>query len=201
MTKLIAQGAEAHIFKKKGLLVKERRVKGYRLPELDIKLRTQRTRKEAKLLEKASSIINVPKIRGVTQDTLFLEEIKGKKIADIIDKSKEATKICKEIGRALAKLHDRDIIHGDLTTSNMIYNPAIKKLSIIDFGLGYNSSRIEDKAVDIHVFREALEARHPKKATHCYNAFKGGYSSSKNASLVMKQVEKVEMRGRYKTQY
>lgn len=201
MKNLIAQGAEAHIFKGKGEIIKERRVKKYRLSELDTKLRIQRTRKEAKLLEKASRVVKVPKLTSTTRDTLIMEEIKGKTLAKSLDKIKKARQICKEVGRMLAKLHDEGIIHGDLTTSNLIYNTTTKKITFIDFGLGFQSSRIEDKAVDIHVFREALEARHPKKSTICYEAFKGGYSSSKNASLVMKRVEKVEKRGRYKAHY
>ncbi len=201
MNKLIAQGAEAHILKRGKEIVKERRVKKYRLPELDTKLRMQRTRREAKLLERAGKIINAPKVTNSTHDTLVMEEIKGKTLAESLDKIKETRKVCKEAGRIIARLHDENIIHGDLTTSNMIYNPVKKKITIIDFGLGFQSSRIEDKAVDIHVFKEALGARHPEKATICYEAFKGGYSSSKNAHHVMKQVEKVEKRGRYKEHY
>ena len=60
--KLIAQGAEAKIFKKKDSVLKDRIKKSYRLPQIDIKLRKSRTRSEAKILRKASGIINVPKV-------------------------------------------------------------------------------------------------------------------------------------------
>ena len=62
------------------------------------------------------------------------------------------------IGESVARIHQKDIIHGDLTTSNMIFKN--EKVFFIDFGLGYISRKIEDKAVDIHLLKQALEAKH-----------------------------------------
>ena len=104
------------------------------------------------------------------------------------------------IGKNIAKLHDADIIHGDLTTSNMILSGK-EVVYFIDFGLGFISKKIEDKAVDLHLLKQALEAKH---FTHWETLFKeviNGYSSSKDSKLVLKQLEKVEKRGRYKEQY
>lgn len=203
MTNIIARGAEAVILKEKNTIIKKRIPKGYRYPALDNKLRSQRTRAEAKLLEKASRIISAPKL--ITTDeitkTLQIENIAGKKLADNLDKLKNLKQIAGQIGSSIAKLHDANIIHGDLTTSNMIYNEKNKKLYVIDFGLGFHSTRIEDKAVDLHVLKEALEARHPKIWEKTWSYIIKGYSKSKHSPLVLKQLEKVERRGRYKEQY
>ncbi|MEK6858713.1 MAG: KEOPS complex kinase/ATPase Bud32 [Nanoarchaeota archaeon] len=203
MNKIIARGAEAVIEKKGKTVIKKRIVKGYRHPELDEKLRKQRTRAEAKLIERASTLIPVAKIKRVDEQEkeLELEYIAGKKLAENFDKLKNKRVIAKKVGASTAKLHDNHIVHGDLTTSNMIYNPQTGETHIIDFGLGFISQKVEDKAVDVHVFKEALEAKHPKNHDLLYKAFVAGYKTSKNASLVLKQLEKVEKRGRYKAQY
>ena len=198
--KLIAQGAEASIFEEKNLVIKKRIPKKYRIKQLDDKLRKQRTRTESKLLEKASKIINVPKLLKTSVDTLILEKIKGKKLASNLEKLNYQS-ICKQIGTSLAKLHDNDLIHGDLTTSNMIYNDKNKKIYFIDFGLGFHSSRIEDKAVDLHLIKEALEAKHPTIYEKAFKAILEGYKSSKNYKETITRLQKVETRGRYKAQY
>jgi len=90
--------------------------------------------------------------------------IPGKKLSEHLDilPTKTANKVCKQIGISIAKLHDNDIIHGDLTTSNMILDSK-ENLWFIDFGLGFFSYKIEDKAVDLHLIHHALEAKHYKK--------------------------------------
>lgn len=200
---IIARGAEAVIERHGLTVIKKRVAKGYRYPELDEKLRKLRTRSEAKLLEKAQSLISVPRLITLNEikKTLELEYIKGEKLADNLEKIKEKVRIYAQIGASIAKLHDAGIIHGDLTTSNMIYNLKDKKMYLIDFGLGYHSSRIEDKAVDLHVLEEALTARHPTIAEKAWKTIIKNYQHSTNALLVIKQLKKVEKRGRYKTQY
>ncbi|MCX6749274.1 MAG: hypothetical protein NTW17_00830 [Candidatus Pacearchaeota archaeon] len=123
--KILQQGAEAVILLKNKGIIKRRIKKSYRLSEIDEEIRKLRTRSEAKLLEKASKIIDIPKISKVDEKTkeISMEFIDGKKLSDNLDsfpleKQKE---ICQALGKSIAKLHDADIIHGDLTTSNMIY--------------------------------------------------------------------------------
>ena len=53
----------------------------------------------------------------------------------------------KEAGRMVGHLHNAGIVHGDLTTSNMIIKN--DRCYLIDFGLGYNSTEIEARGVDI----------------------------------------------------
>lgn len=65
-----------------------------------------------------------------------------------------------KIGRAVAKLHDGGMIHGDLTTSNMIVREADEALVLIDFGLATIATLPEDKAVDLYVLERAITSAH-----------------------------------------
>ena len=202
MEKIIAKGAEALIIRKNSSILKDRIKKSYRLQILDNKLRRQRTKKEARLLQKSSSLIPVPKLLKPLKEDSFsleLEFIKGKKLSDFLDALSNSTEICTSIGKNIAKLHDIGIIHGDLTTSNMILSK--DKVYFIDFGLGFESHETEHKAVDLHVLKEALDARHFENAKKFWLSILEGYKSSKFSLSVLKRLEKVSSRGRYKMQY
>ena len=200
--KIIGRGAEALLIHQDGKLIKRRIPKGYRHPDLDKKIRTRRTRSEAKLLEKVSKILNVPKILSVNEKNaeIDMEFIKGKKLSENLDKMplNKQIKLCYQLGESVAELHDNDIIHGDLTTSNMILKD--KKIYFIDFGLGFHSSRIEDKAVDLHLLRQALESKHFKNWSDLFEAVIQGYKKLGDESVLL-QLKKVESRGRYKSQH
>jgi TP53 regulating kinase and related kinases len=197
MEKIITRGAEAIIILKNKNIIKKRQEKRYRFHILDEKIRRQRTKKEAKLLEKANEIIPVPKILKLGTYYIELERIRGEKLSIELDKLKDSLKVCKQIGVNIAKLHDKNIIHGDLTTSNMIYSK--NKLYFIDFGLGFESNRIEDKAVDLHLIKEAFKARHFNKSEIYFNKILEGYEISKSFSEIIKKIENIEKRGRYKS--
>ena len=201
--KIIQQGAEAIIIKRGNDIIKRRIPKTYRLPILDEKLRKQRTKKEAKLLQKASAIIPIPKIIKINEKDkeIEMEFIKGKKLSEHLDSLKNKVQISKTIGKQIALLHDNDIIHGDLTTSNIILSDKDKKLYFIDFGLGFSSNKIEDKAVDLHLIKQALEAKHFKYFKSLTQAVLDGYSISKTSKETLARLKKVESRGRYKEQY
>ncbi len=243
--KTLYQGAEAKIILSGSSVIKDRIPKSYRLPELDEKIRKQRTRSETKLLNKASDIINSPKplinkswgvdnsaFNGATRITMPF--IDGKKLSEHLDNFplNKQKQICRQIGESVAKLHDADIIHGDLTTSNMILvegkNTALQKdylkvnrlkskrkimtksdleqhqsvskanVYFIDFGLGFHSRKLEDKAVDIHLLKQALEAKHFKHWEMLFNEFLKGYKKLKDAEKVLERLKAVEKRGRYK---
>lgn len=201
--KILQIGAEAIIIKKDSQIIKKRLKKSYRIPEIDERIRKKRTRSEGKILEKASKVISVPKIRKIDEKNkeIIMDFINEKRLSDYFDllPIEKQKKICKEIGKNVGKLHDNDIIHGDLTTSNMILHK--NKIFFIDFGLGFISHKIEDKAVDLHLFKEALEAKHFNNWKILYEEFLVGYKISKNSKKVIEQLKKVEKRGRYKQQY
>lgn len=201
--KIIQQGAEAIILLKKGEIIKKRAKKSYRISEIDDRIRKFRTRSEAKLLTKASRIINIPKIRMINEITkeIIMEFIDGKKLSEHLDNFslKKQKEICRLLGESVAKLHDSDIIHGDLTTSNMILRN--NKIYLIDFGLGFNSHKFEDKAVDIHLLRQALEAKHFKNWEILFEEVLKSYSKSRDSKIVLERLKAVEKRGRYKEKY
>jgi len=200
--KVIARGAEAIITLKNNIVTKNRIEKSYRYPDLDKKIRKLRTRSESKILQKASKIVNVPKVINVDEKNtkIELEYIEGKRLSEYLEKT-NYKKMSEKIGKGLAKLHDNNIIHGDLTTSNLILNEKKNKVYFIDFGLGFHSPRIEDKAVDLHLIKQALEAKHPTIHEGAFKSVIEGYQKSKSAKRTIEQLEKVEKRGRYKSQY
>ena len=202
MKQIIQQGAEATISLDKDVITKDRVKKSYRLSILDQRLRKQRTKKESKILEKASTLIPVPKlIKTDDKEKIEMQFIEGKKLSEHLDSLKNAEEIYKLIGENIAILHDNNIIHGDLTTSNMIYSTKENKLYFIDFGLSFESNKAEDKAVDLHLIKQALEAKHFSKFELFFKAVLEGYKLSKNFKETIKRLKSVEKRGRYKQAY
>src|SRR3989344_3393516 len=192
--KILKQGAESVILLDKNKIIKHRIKKSYRIKEIDDKIRKSRTKSEAKLLEKAS--INAPKVLNVDDKEMKIEMeyINGDLLKNIFDdlKEKERLELCKTLGEEISKLHSRDIIHGDLTTSNLILKD--NKIYFIDFGLGFFSSKLEDKAVDLRLLKQALESKHYRSFPESYNEILKHYKHKD----VLKRLEKVESRGRYK---
>lgn len=197
--KIIKQGAEAILYIDKENMVKERIKKNYRLTEIDDKLRRFRTKRESRLLDKAN-MIKVPKVLNVDEENfkITMEFIEGQLLKDCLDifNKNKRIKICTTIGREIGKLHDCSVIHGDLTTSNMILKN--DEVYFIDFGLGFISNKIEDKAVDLHLLKQAFESKHYKTAEVDFNAVLEGYKKSKDYKKVVERLKKVEERGRYK---
>lgn len=195
--KKIAQGAEAKLYLTDSKIIKDRFEKNYRIKEIDKKLRKSRTKKESKILEKLTEI-NFPAPKLIETDKkekIVMEYIKGPKIRDILEE-RNYKKLSAEIGKKLAILHNNNLIHGDLTTSNMIL---AKEIYFIDFGLSYSSHKIEDKAVDLHLLKQALESKHYKVWEKCFkSAVKAYKKESNDTKEVFKRLEKVEKRGRYK---
>lgn len=203
MEKVIGTGAEAVLIHQDGKLIKRRIKKSYRIEELDEKLRKQRTKKESKLLEKASKLIPVPRLIKTDEKNkeIDMEFLEGKKLSEHLDSLNNAEEICMEVGKNIALLHDADIIHGDLTTSNMIYQEKENKVYFIDFGLGFESKKIEDKAVDLHLIKQALEAKHFANYEKFFQAILKGYKTSKHHEATLARLKAVEKRGRYKGDY
>ena len=192
--KILKQGAESIIRLNNNKIIKDRIKKSYRIEEIDSKIRKFRTKREAKLL--ATANINVPKVLNIDDENMKIEMqyLKGDLLKDVFDKlkTKERLALCKQLGEEISNLHSQDIIHGDLTTSNLILKD--KKLYFIDFGLGFFSKKIEDKAVDLHLLKQALESKHHKTFTSSYKQILKSYQNKE----VIKRLEKVESRGRYK---
>jgi Kae1-associated kinase Bud32 len=197
---LIAKGAEANLYLEDGNLIKHRIKKDYRAVELDLRLRKSRTQREAKLLKNASRAgVPVPRVHGVDlgDKKIVMEFIEGKLAKDMIPLlgDEGVGKIAERIGRMIAKLHSYNIIHNDLTTSNMLLKD--DELFLIDFGLGVTSTRMEDKAMDLVVLKKSLKAAHTDKYDLIWNYLLRGYKTSKDYNGILKRIAIIEKRARY----
>ncbi len=201
---LISKGAEASLFlllfeSGQKIVAKIRFPKGYRHKEIDSMLRRQRAKREAKIVEKLNSHgFNVPKLIYLDSrnSAIFFSYLDGEKLSECLE-SLDYNKLSKKIGAFVFDIHKKGIIHADLTTSNMIYNKNSNELFFIDFGLSFYSEKEEDKAVDLHLLRQALESRHYKIYEQCFNIVKGAYPDAK----ALKRLEAVELRGRNKAKH
>jgi len=193
----IDRGAEATIFSDNNVIIKERLEKGYRLKEIDEKLRKFRTRREAKVLDKLKELnFPAPRLLDMNDNLMQIrmEMVNGNKLRDVLYQNPVA--LSEEIGKKIGILHNNNIIHGDLTTSNMILE---KEIKFIDFGLSFFSNKEEDKAVDLHLLRQALESKHYNIWEKCFEAAIEGYkATNKQADLVINRLKQVESRGRNK---
>jgi len=195
--KLLSQGAEAKIYElDKDTLIKDRVKKNYRIAEIDEMLRKSRTKAEVSLLKKASSIgVSVPSIKKVEKYSFEMDYIKGAVLRDYLENVKEGElkRIFSIVGKQINILHAHNIIHGDLTTSNMIVKDNL--VYFIDFSLGEVSDKIEDKAVDLHLIKQALIAKHNKIWEKAFNIILKEYHDSR----VIERLKSVELRGRKKS--
>ncbi|KAJ0054443.1 hypothetical protein Pint_03271 [Pistacia integerrima] len=171
---LIKQGAEARVFEStfvgRRSIVKERFSKKYRHPSLDSKLTLKRLNAESRCMTKARRLgVSTPVLYAVdpVQHTLTFEYVEGPSVKDVFLEfglhgivEERLDDIAVQIGVAIAKLHDGGLIHGDLTTSNMLIRNGTNQLVLIDFGLSFTSTLPEDKAVDLYVLERALVSMH-----------------------------------------
>jgi Kae1-associated kinase Bud32 len=200
--KLIAQGAEAKLFRDGNQLIKDRVSKGYRIEFLDKKLRKRRSKKEAKILAKLGELGLSPKLIEHEDHKITMEYIDGVTLRDYINQ-KNYKDLMKELAEKIAIIHNNGIIHGDLTTSNFVLkgkrNIKKNRIFFIDFGLTFESSQIEHKAVDLHLLRQALESKHYELWEDAYKIFLSVYEKKcKEGKEIIKRLENVEKRGRYK---
>ena len=190
---LIAKGAESNIVKSSYLgekaVLKDRIPKGYRIAEIDDKIRKARTKEEAKLLSDAKRAgVKTPVLYDVNlkDKSILMEEIDGVMVKDIINED-----LAFRIGEEIAKLHGADIIHGDITTSNIMLQD--DNLVFIDFGLGRYSPLDEDKAVDLLVLKKSLQSIDYNLAIKYFDCVLEGYGRED----MVNKISDIESRGRY----
>lgn len=201
MLKILSQGAEATITQKGDKVYKERVAKSYRNEKIDTSLRKSRSKRELKVMKKVLELnINVPKTyEELAQDkyTIIMDYIDGKRLRDVLLEDPTKTKYLKQLGLWLAKMHDAQLIHGDLTTSNAMVDKN-GEMFLIDFGLSFNSRKVEDMAVDVHLFEQAIESTHYKHAKEFFKTFLEGYKNFEQYEEVIIRLGEVRVRGRNK---
>lgn len=193
----IARGAEAVISRVGDTIVKLRVRKGYRLPEIDLKIRKSRTRLEARLLQEARRAgVPVPNVLECDEEAgkLVMEFVDGGRLKELFS-SGRGDGLCRTIGKEVGLLHAAGIAHGDLTTSNMILKDG--KVYLIDFGLAKKTKSVEDFAVDLHLLERALTSAHCGIAEKCFGEVLKEYLRIMPGSVV-ERLKEIEKRGRYK---
>jgi N6-L-threonylcarbamoyladenine synthase/protein kinase Bud32 len=188
------RGAEAVVTFRNGNAEKHRFSKHYRAPALDQRLIAERTRAEARLIATARKAgVRTPVIRDITADTIVMEEIKGIQLTRNL-----TTEAVHNAGRMIGRLHTAGIMHGDLTTSNIILREGDGQCVLIDFGLSLVNSDLEQRGVDVHVFFQTLESTAPEHADVLKSAFIQGYAETfAGAADVITREHEIELRGRY----
>jgi len=206
MEKIIKIGAEATICRTKwfeiSAISKIRHRKNYRPVEIDNLIRSQRTIKEANIINKTRLLkVDVPIIYFVDpiKAEIIMENVDGPRVKEYLDnKNVDYVDIGLKIGNIVGKLHKSNIIHGDLTTSNMIIRKN-NNICLIDFGLASQSNKLEDKGVDIRLLKGILNSAHNDVFKIIFNNFLIGYESimKKSFEQIINIVKQIEMRGRY----
>lgn len=206
--RLLKKGAEASLFltewHNRKAIIKIRIPKLYRPVELDQQIRSYRTIHEPQLMHEAKAAgVATPLIYmvNVAESTIIMQYIEGERVKELLNNTQKSSRqaICTKIGESVASLHKYGLIHGDLTTSNMIQSPN-GKIYFIDFGLGEKSSEIEAQGVDLHLLKRALQSTHFGFWEECFKSVQCGYSSVRGVELAEKVYEKIreiERRGRY----
>ncbi|MCW4045917.1 MAG: Kae1-associated kinase Bud32 [Candidatus Bathyarchaeota archaeon] len=207
---LLKKGAEASLSRAerygRQVVIKARLPKKYRPAELDTSIRSYRTVHEPQLMNEA-------KKAGVATPTIFLVDVKntavtmefieGKQVKQLLNylSPSEQRELCVRVGELIGKLHAHGLIHGDLTTSNMIVNGE-GKIFLIDFGLGEKNMELEAKGVDLHLMKRALQSTHYNLAEECFENVMKGYTAvvgKEEAEKVTEKIKEIEKRGRYIT--
>ncbi len=202
------RGAEATLFlgdwHGRKVIIKKRAPKKYRNTEIDKVIRRYRTVHEPQLIHEA-------KKAGVATPTIFLVDVKntaitmefveGKQVKKLLGciTQKERRELCLRIGELIGKLHMSGVIHGDLTTSNMILNDE-GRIFLVDFGLGEKNIELEARGVDLHLLKRALQSTHYEFAEECYRNVIKGYATvlgAEETERTLNKVEAIEKRGRY----
>jgi TP53 regulating kinase-like protein len=190
-TMFLAMGAEATVELRDKMVIKKRIPKKYRLEALDSTIRRERTKAECRITsESRRNGVPTPIIFDIEDFEITMEYIDGPKVKDILTPQLSHT-----IGIVVGKLHSAGIIHGDLTTSNMIFHD--NKVYLIDFGLAFYDNSLEARGVDVHVLFQTFESTHDDHET-MITTFSDGYRTTfSDADNILQRVKEIESRGRY----
>lgn len=195
---MLFKGAESNIYLTKWYdkmaISKIRIPKAYRQRTLDEDLRRRRTISESRMLSSVKEFgLRTPYVYFVDpfRAEIVMEFVPGTRASKVLTST-----ICFNIGRFVSTLHMHNIIHGDLTPANFIAN---RKITMVDMGLSFYSTRREDKAMDIRLFKEILKSTFHNSFSRFFNEFLKGYQSvnSKELENILQRIDIIDSRKRY----
>jgi len=212
---LFKQGAEAKLytgtFLGQDVVVKERFSKKYRHPALDSQLTKDRHKAEVRALLRCKQIgVCVPTMYlcdNITTTIIMQNMANSITARDFINNmleqnnKAELSKLAMLIGETVAKMHSNGLIHGDITTSNiLVISDTSINLAMIDFGLSFQEGVAEDKGVDLYVLERAFLSTHPN-TEEIFGEILEAYKkkAGKQAREVFKKFEEIRLRGRKRT--
>ena len=186
------------------VVIKRRVRKEYRTPSLDEQIRHDRTISEASRIHEAKTAgAKVPSIVGVDveNNAIVMTHLDGTVARERLDDMSinDARKLLRSIGEQIGLLHTAGIVHGDLTTSNVIVSPSGEPF-IVDFGMSRRSTEPEDRGVDLHLLQRSIVASHNKDSSSMMNSMIRGYEQTagkKAASSTWRKAREIARRGRY----
>ncbi len=203
-TVLLARGAESEIrlggFLGAKAVYKLRVRKEYMDPRLDSRLRRTRTVREARVI----AVLNrggvpSPRLYMVLPSAglIVMEYVEGPRLKEALGELVSPGEAGRLAGEILGRVHRLGIVHGDPTTSNYIVRGG--GLVLIDYGLSEFSSDVEDRAVDVHLFKRSLEATHAGLSADVLEGFYEGYVGALGdaGQAVLERAREIELRGRY----
>lgn len=137
-------------------------------------------------VDEGNALLHLEKIQGRTLKSILHDvyQLEGPKY------SESCLNFANKAGVMIARMHDADVTHGDLTTSNMIVNE-LQEVVLIDFGLGSMQSIVEDKAVDLYVLERAFLSTHPDSEILVAEALRAYEYTSKKSMSVLDRLEQV----------
>ncbi|MFC7018367.1 MULTISPECIES: bifunctional N(6)-L-threonylcarbamoyladenine synthase/serine/threonine protein kinase [Haloarcula] len=194
------QGAEATVSFEGDRVVKDRVPRSYRHPELDDRLRVERTRQEVRLTSEARRHgVPTPLVRDVDPQNA---RIVFQRVGDCDLRAALTADRVRDVGRHLARIHDAGFVHGDPTTRNVRVgtqreNADRPRTFLIDFGLGYYTREAEDHAMDLHVLSQSLAGTADDDAALVAAAEEAYRETSDHADDVFQSLADIEGRGRY----
>jgi len=244
---LLSQGAEALLYHTHFLLpsnpcvLKYRPPKPYRHPTLDARLTKHRILSEARTMVKLRREgLRVPGVLSVDCEGaggggwMIMEFVEGRTVKEVLQEVGRVRKrgegggleggvrgLMGKVGTVVGRMHELGVIHGDLTTSNLMLRPGEKKggmvngdapkehgegklrqeleggeVVLIDFGLAAQVAQDEDRAVDLYVLERAFGSTHPEAEEEFKEVLRVYGESYRGAKVVLKRLEEVRMRGR-----
>lgn len=202
------RGAEADLFLSTDgplkTVVKRRVRKDYRNKALDERIRRERTLAEVSILHDAKVAgVKVPSILRVEPDsnTFWMTFVEGMVARDGLDemRPKVAKELFNHLGAMIGLLHSHGIVHGDLTTSNIVVTSSGEPF-LVDFGMARRSSDPEDMGVDLHLLHRSVAASHNHDPADLFKTLSAGYAATagKRAhKLSWAKAREIARRGRY----
>ena len=201
------RGAEADLFTSHlppwKVVVKRRVRKSYRNEQLDVGIRKERTVKESSVIHESKLAgARTPSILGLDLEhsSIVMTFVEGTLARNIVDsmRAQERDSLLEELGRQVGRLHSAGIIHGDLTTSNIILSSEGKPF-LIDFGMAARSTEAEDFGTDLHLLQRSLTATHALDPASSLKKVAKGYREmvGKRAEPNLRKAVEIGRRGRY----